>query len=839
VAPFNFRTRQATFTLGEQTFDGLGRQLTVVVGGRTTHYEYLAEQLPPSANVLPDGKRVEFTYEPMLENQLRTIQPSNEAANSIAYDPRLGLPISVAGPLGTQTMKYTPSGLPESNTWTVDGKDNVTTWRHALGGLLLGFDDADEVKHERDYDSYGRLSKLTADGITRDITYDEFDRIGSFTDVDTTSGNRLLQTRTYDALGREHTRTFDITVKGSPERRIVQTLGYSALDQLTSRKWDYGTETGEETFAYDSRGRLIHYTANPTAAPTDPFGNRVIDQVFKLNALDGYVEISSTFIGGGVDVATFEYASLVDSTQVSSISHSHPSWPTRIDIAYDDCGRAINYRFPATAQRPALDRTLTWDAQDRLVKVDDQTTMCDYRYDPSGQLTDRVVDGRLTRSFFSGGQITHERTGDQTLRLIGDGNALFAQTKIAAGVRHATTLLGCDAQGSVRLEADNAVRTRRYSAHGAEAANDDNSPFGYAGERRDTFTGWYIPNGYRPYDPIIMGFLSPDSDSPFGQGGLNSYAYCAGDPVNRIDPTGHGWLTWLAAGIGIGLAVIGTIATFGAAAPAFAALATGGIGALTASGAMAVGVATMSAVSLGTGIASTVLEATDKDSKAASILGWVSLGTGLAEIGLTMAPKAASKLGLRLGRSIGRAAQKTAKGPIFSRPAPIGPSHYKKSSIVTQLYEAKPGHADVRLHPNYLNTGYPAFETHGMPFDINSNLWNSKGVFRPAEEVALEAESWLRTIDYPPGEPFILLACNGGSSGAAAKIAKVTKRAVISFKKTILVDTGDSSQLFRHTPRTTNHPLALRSFKKILTQPPPYSNHFFYEAAEMEIYTPT
>jgi len=59
-----------------------------------------------------------------------------------------------------------------------------------------------------------------------------------------------------------------------------------------------------------------------------------------------------------------------------------------------------------------------------------------------------------------------------------------------------------------------------------------------------------MPEGYRPYDPIIMGFLSPDSDSPFGQGGLNAYAYCAGDPVNRIDPSGHGWVTWLVAGIG-------------------------------------------------------------------------------------------------------------------------------------------------------------------------------------------------------------------------------------------------------------------------------------------------
>lgn len=36
-----------------------------------------------------------------------------------------------------------------------------------------------------------------------------------------------------------------------------------------------------------------------------------------------------------------------------------------------------------------------------------------------------------------------------------------------------------------------------------------------------------------------MRFNSPDSWSPFGEGGLNYYAYCMGDPVNRTDPTGH------------------------------------------------------------------------------------------------------------------------------------------------------------------------------------------------------------------------------------------------------------------------------------------------------------
>lgn len=66
-----------------------------------------------------------------------------------------------------------------------------------------------------------------------------------------------------------------------------------------------------------------------------------------------------------------------------------------------------------------------------------------------------------------------------------------------------------------------------------------NSP-GFNGQWPDTLTGHYLlGNGYRAYNPVLMRFNCPDSESPFGEGGFNTYAYCAGDPANRTDPTGH------------------------------------------------------------------------------------------------------------------------------------------------------------------------------------------------------------------------------------------------------------------------------------------------------------
>ncbi|MGP5570349.1 RHS repeat-associated core domain-containing protein, partial [Pseudomonas helleri] len=50
---------------------------------------------------------------------------------------------------------------------------------------------------------------------------------------------------------------------------------------------------------------------------------------------------------------------------------------------------------------------------------------------------------------------------------------------------------------------------------------------------------YLLGQGYREFNPVLMRFNSPDSWSPFGDGGINAYAYCDNDPLNKVDPTGH------------------------------------------------------------------------------------------------------------------------------------------------------------------------------------------------------------------------------------------------------------------------------------------------------------
>ena len=105
-----------------------------------------------------------------------------------------------------------------------------------------------------------------------------------------------------------------------------------------------------------------------------------------------------------------------------------------------------------------------------------------------------------------------------------------------------TVLLASDSSNSVIAEiTDGAINTIGYSAYGEQSAQQAVATrLGFNGQLRETTIGWYLlGNGYRAYNPRLMRFHSPDSWSPFGEGGLNPYMYCVGDPVNRVDPTGH------------------------------------------------------------------------------------------------------------------------------------------------------------------------------------------------------------------------------------------------------------------------------------------------------------
>ncbi|PYB75974.1 RHS repeat-associated core domain-containing protein [Pseudomonas sp. LB-090624] len=83
---------------------------------------------------------------------------------------------------------------------------------------------------------------------------------------------------------------------------------------------------------------------------------------------------------------------------------------------------------------------------------------------------------------------------------------------------------------------------RRVCAYSPYGVVHDNGAamIAFNAELRDSATSNYLlGKGRRMYSPALMRFLSADRLSPFSRGGINAYAYCHGNPVNRVDPTGQ------------------------------------------------------------------------------------------------------------------------------------------------------------------------------------------------------------------------------------------------------------------------------------------------------------
>ena len=91
-------------------------------------------------------------------------------------------------------------------------------------------------------------------------------------------------------------------------------------------------------------------------------------------------------------------------------------------------------------------------------------------------------------------------------------------------------------------DSDSVVKSYTYDAYGdTSIIGTFLNSFAYTGAVIDPETGLYYMNA-RYYDPQTGRFISQDSYRGDGEVFWHLYAYCNGDPVNFVDPTGHAWV---------------------------------------------------------------------------------------------------------------------------------------------------------------------------------------------------------------------------------------------------------------------------------------------------------
>lgn len=184
------------------------------------------------------------------------------------------------------------------------------------------------------------------------------------------------------------------------------------------------------------------------------------------------------------------------------------------------------------------------------VSASPDETVVSFHYDALDALIGRSASEGREQRFYRNDKLVNDIRGANSCTFVRVDELVLAEQQ--AGGAPKTLLLVGDDKNSVLSEiSQEAVKGIVYSPYGHRAEDGAvNGHLGYNGERRETQTGWYLlGKGYRVFNPLLMRFHSPDNLSPFGNGGLNAYMYCVGDPINNVDPTGHSPWGWLFRGL--------------------------------------------------------------------------------------------------------------------------------------------------------------------------------------------------------------------------------------------------------------------------------------------------
>jgi RHS repeat-associated protein len=519
--------------LGEQVFDGLDRRTKAITGGREQLFDYEPGQTQPKTVTTPGGEVIEYRYLPQLGSEPVMRRLPRFAAEGLFDEATYEYDKDNARLLSCQEQgiqlkrDYFSTGEPKSETRTVEGTEYTMNYEYSRLGRLSGYIDVLGQKQTYRYDAKGRLEHTQLGTTTSTFTYDSLGRTATIRTSDSASVQSVGITLTYDEFDRETLREFDLN---GVKQQLSQV--YNDVDGLDQRTLEEGgVVLRDETYRYDPRGRLTRYDCTGTQPPVDPYNKAIISQAFTFSELDNMRIVLTTFAGGN-NRATYTYDS-VDPTQLRKVANTHADYPKEITLDYNLDGHLIS---------DEEQRTLEYDALGRLISVSAAPgeTPGSYSYDPLDKLAGMNDGSGQEQRFYQGDNLASQKKGSNSSTFMRGSDVVLAEHQ--AGADPKSLLLASDHKNTVVGEVSKTGRKDvAYSAYGHRAEDGAvKSLLGYNGERREGQTGWYLlGNGYRAFSPVLMRFCSPDSWSPFGEGGVNGYVYCVGDPINNVDPTGH------------------------------------------------------------------------------------------------------------------------------------------------------------------------------------------------------------------------------------------------------------------------------------------------------------
>ena len=485
-----------------QSYDKEGTK-TLISRYRYTEYTY--DQRGRITAFAEISQNAQPTADDIKAHQIRYTYNENGNLSKVSYPTTKD---------GIQSLSY----IYDENGWLQEIKGEL----HSKGQTT------EKVLRSYSYDAYGKVKEIKdyrnrlkngAQAVQKIYTYDSFYRVKEmiYTDLET---GKVMESYQY---------SYD---KNSNITKKTQVNNYPKEDA------DKVNET--KSYTYDTLGRLTktvttdHNKDDKTKTVTytyDNVGNRLKED-------DGTTTTSYTYNGlDQLKTSTKEKRTAVDEVR---------------QYSYDANGNQTDVKNTKTGQTESY----TYDAENRLSKVavtdkDGKTAVIQQnRYNGEGQRIQKVEGSKTTNYYYQDGVVSYTTDGENSQtsqNLIGtDGNILATQRY---GSDHTDYLLyNKDIQGSstsLVKENGSADATYQYTDFGETTINGDNkveNEVCYTGGIYDQSTGLYYLNA-RYYNPEDGRFVTEDTyrgetNEPDTQ---NLYVYCADNPVNYVDPSGH-WI---------------------------------------------------------------------------------------------------------------------------------------------------------------------------------------------------------------------------------------------------------------------------------------------------------
>lgn len=566
-------------------YDALGRATCVTTaGGQTVSYEY-DDCGNISKLTYPDGTSVRYEYD--LLCRLTKVIDRNGGETTYSYD-KSGNVVSVLRPNGTKSeITYTSINSVEKVTnYDANGKVvSKYSYEYDYSGSIIketSTVEGDKTVREFEYDASNQLisEKITSGLSTTKVTY-SYDNSGNRTKVETKKGGKTTTVEyEYDNADRI-VRTVD-SENGTTEY---------TYDKNGNRISKTDSKGDKLTYEYDTENRLRAVSDNGTllmAALYDGNGERV----FTVNrSTDTYSEkvsqpgTNNTTVGTGDTNDTYSISDVsanglpqgtIDVYAYDDQVYADPAntifWygfgqglinRCTVSTAYlsdwfNDAWKFISGRFDTFTRRlgelgfegfiEGDSSRNNNDTSNSPESVQDQMYLYQTMLIPYG-IGDKAVEDYEMLLYVN--DINTDYT--EALMTYGtDGNIntvyTYGNERLISEQYGKSSYYSYNGRGDVAgLTTENGILgiSYAYDAYGnVTATGASDNPYNYNAEAVDPSTGLqYLRARY--YDSGIGGFITQDTyrGDIIDPLTLNLYTYTGNNPLNLIDPSGHGWFS--------------------------------------------------------------------------------------------------------------------------------------------------------------------------------------------------------------------------------------------------------------------------------------------------------